>query len=91
MPDILVTVQDVLVTAQPTSQIICICSHIVSGLKQKPANGQIVYPGQIKFLKTKRGQLRIEYKGPSINYVRIVTCFLDPLPPFLHVIRNRNV
>ena len=30
-------------------------------------------------------------KGPSINYVRIFTCYLDPLPPFLHVIRNGNV
>ena len=29
--------------------------------------------------------------GPSINDVRIFKCFLDPLPPFLHVIRNRNV
>ena len=30
-------------------------------------------------------------KGSSINYVRIFTCYLDPLPPFLHVIRNGNV
>ena len=30
-------------------------------------------------------------KGPSINYIRIFTCYLDPLPPFLHVIRNQNV
>ena len=30
-------------------------------------------------------------KGPSINYVRNFTCYLDPLPPFLHVRRNRNV
>ena len=30
-------------------------------------------------------------KGPSISYVRIFTCYLDPLPPFLHVILNGNV
>ena len=31
------------------------------------------------------------WKGPSINYVHKFTCYLDPLPPFLHVISNRNV
>ena len=35
-------------------------------------------------------------KGPSINYVRNFTCYLDPPPLlflffFLHVIRNSNV
>ena len=29
-------------------------------------------------------------EGPSINYVRILTYYLDPLPHFLHVIRNGN-
>ena len=29
--------------------------------------------------------------GSSINYVRIFTCYLDSLSPFLHAIRNGNV
>ena len=29
-------------------------------------------------------------EGPSINYVRILTYYLDPLHHFLHVIRNGN-
>ena len=29
--------------------------------------------------------------GPSIYYLHNFTFYLDPLPPFLHVIRNGNV
>ena len=37
------------------------------------------------------GKQLVSPEGPSVNYVRNFTCYLDPLPPFLHVIRNRNV